>query len=297
MEANQIFYNLLQRVNCRCTICRNTSDTPREVAECSYRPFNSEGQQVDNPIAVFNIRDSLYNVYDSPESLSFRSIREQYENYGSYNVTNGNVNMTGVKTIYRKCAIQWNELSFLQMPSPRRPGPGNVGYSEHSFTALATADDFTDAPRYNNAILRNAKFCFLLRNLELQHGVYGFYKNPFVKLNQSNWTTDWSFLENSSCSLSEWVRILNMQSNKEVLQFLGFVKSGIMNYAKGLKLEDSRHWEQMREEGNYVRHLLQWVKMSNTAFNLAYNGLAIIWFHLARSQADLAKLIEQLVKK
>ena len=244
-----------------------------------------------------NIRDSLYNIHDFPESRSLRSIREEYENYWHFSVTNGNVNMSGVKIINYKCPYQWNGLTFLQMPSPRRPGPSNIGYSEYYFTAFATADNFTDAPCYNNALLKNAKFCFLLRNLELQHGVYGFYKNPFLKLDQSNWTTDWSFMENSSCSLNEWVRILNMQSNKEVLQFFGFFKTGIMNFAKGLKLEDSRHWKQLREEGNYVQHLLQWVKMSTTAFNLAYNSLDIICFHLARLQVDLAKLIEQLIKK
>ena len=297
MDINDIFLRLLEKVSCKCVICRNQENTPREIAFHNYCALNSEGQFNDYNQHVFDWNESQFADFASTDQISFFTIRDNYCNYKTWNIPFGVVGCHGVKNLYRKCPIQWSELHYLQVALPRRPGGQGVTYNEHSIRALIMDTDIVDTMRYNLVMTRNVKFSFLIRNLEMQEKIIGVFKNPFVTDQRSNWSTNWQFIETSASPLVEWVRILNHQSNSHVVRYFAYYKIAMYNYSKDLKLDDPRFWAQERREGEYQEHLRMMVKMQTMAFNLAYHAMAVLWQHLARTQMDLARLVDTVLKK
>jgi len=291
--AEEVFYNLLSRTNCRCTICGGRDETPDEVLDINYQPIGSETR-----VPVFDINHSRYHYYLNPTAMPFRVLRENYEHHDDENVASSKTGILELHTIYRRNPIDWSQLRFLDMPVPKKPNTLQSSYVEHNNPVMATEDDFVDSGRYGRLLRKNVKFSFLMRNLELQSNIYGFYRNPFVRDLSRGWSENWRFLAQSSQNLPDFVRLLNVQTNKEVLAFFTFVKSSISQYVNRLKLTDSRFWlDEAREPGVYCEHLLNWVKMINCAFNLAYCGMSKTWNHHVRNQMDLAHLIEQTLNK
>ena len=291
--VEEVFYNLLTRSNCRCTICGGREETPDEVLDMAYKPIGSE-----NRVPVFDINNSRYYYYHNPTSMPFRMLRKNYERHDNQNVASSNTAILELHTIYRRNPIDWSRLRFLELPVPKKPNTLQTSYVEHNNPAMATEDDFVDSGRYGRLLTKNIKFSFLMRNFELQSSIYGFFRNPFVRELGRDWAENWRFLNESNENLPDYVRLMNIHTNKEVLAFFSFFKNSISRYANRLKLDDSRFWlDQAREPGVYCEHLLNWVKMMTCAFNLAYCGMSKIWNHHVRTQMDLAHLIEQTLKK
>ena len=210
---SEIFIDFLQKCSCRCSNCqnRNLQINPREIVNHTYHEMDGEGQYRDEETRVFNFENTKFKDFCTTNKLSIPFIRQSYEKYGFWNVQRSH-GLRGVKMLYRKCPINWGELIYLNIPNPRRPGALGVAYTEHSVLPLAGVDDLADRQRYNNILIRNIKFCFFHRNLELQNGLMGLYRNPFVQNQASDWTNDFGFIENSSATLSDFVKILGYKS-------------------------------------------------------------------------------------
>ena len=299
MDINRVFLRVLEKTNCKCFICQGKSETPKEIAGHRYRPMDAEGQYQDEYVSVFDLRETKFASFNDAGRVHVSVLRYKFDQFGRWNVENGVAALTGIRPIYRRCPVNWGELEYMQMPCARRPGGDKqIGYSEHSVAAMATEDDFADCQRYNSVILRNAKFAFFKQNMYLQAAIMGMYKNPFIRDNsKSEWVNNWDFIENSRCSLAEWIKVLNFEANSEVLAFIAYFKTAVRKYATDLKLEDSRHWERANEEGVYIAHLLMWIKMTNTSFNICYHALTTVWTHLVKTQMDMGRLIEMMINK
>ena len=297
--AQEIFIDFLGKCNCRCTMCQNQNLNlnPSEIGNHVYNEINGEGQFSDEETRVFYFENTKFKDFCTTKQIAFSAIKQNYEQYGFWNVQRGTQGMRGVKTLFRKCPINWGDLIYLNIPTPRRPGALGVGYTEHGVLSLAGADDLADRQRYNNIMLRNIKFCYLQRMMELQNGLIGCFRNPFVENQAGDWTTNFGYIENSSATLSDFVKILGYQVNSDVIGYYTYIKQRIQRYQTGLRLHDHRMWEHAREEGNYISHLQMLVKMWTSAYNIAHTGVHNLWHHLVRTQMDLAKLAQQVIEK
>jgi len=125
----------------------------------------------------------------------------------------------------------------------------------------------------------------------------GVFKNPFVVDQRGDWTQNWRFIETSSSTLTEWVKMLHNQSNTGVIKYFNNYKKSLSDFSTNLRLEDHRFWHHERRDGEYIQHLLMQVKMLNIAFQMAYSAIFALWHHLLRTQADFSRLIEKVIQK
>ena len=275
--------------------CKPRSLDTIELCDLNFCAINEEGQYEDYNQRVFNIDESVFQGYQTSKTLPFFDIRRSLSAYSNWNVVGGPSEVRGIKKIYRKCPIKWGELSYLRSALPRRPGGTNIAYMEHNIASQFCKDDLSDGYRYNSILKQNIKAAFLVRDLELQEGITGFFRNPLTNTNAHNWHEDWSFLETNSMDLPAFVAFLSHSSNSSSIKFFGLLKSEIRHFQKSLKLDDTNYWRD--EPGVYIEHLRNLAKLNRMSFNLAYSGLTIAWNHLLRAQIDLSKLLEQLLNK
>jgi hypothetical protein len=146
--------------------------------------------------------------------------------------------------------------------------------------------------------LRNTKFSFFLKNLELQEAVTGSYRNPLHLYASLDWPNEWDFKNEGNSSLASWIKIANLKSFADISGFIQYFKFNLNNSVLYLRLDNPRHWIRERNEaGQYIKHLQMCNKILSVGYNLAYNGITEVLQQLYAVQNDLAKVIETTVKK
>jgi len=169
-DINEIFKRFLQKLKCRCLICDMKMDYSREVAEHYYCAIDRDGQFNDFNDKFIDWSETTFKDYLSTGDISMATLRANYENYGTYNVQNGYQGLRGVKNLYRKTPVPWQELNYLNLPVVRRPGAPCIGYTEHSVRSLIGSEDMSDSIRYNQITMktRSSYFSYEIWNFNRQ---------------------------------------------------------------------------------------------------------------------------------
>ena len=298
MSAQETLTRLLCSIHCRCTLCRERNVSALDITNYEYRPFDEEGNTLDQKIRIIDMRRSKYEHYDNERKFSLCDLRKQFMIHDQESMDNS-TNIIELKPIFRNLPVDWSNLTFLDLISPSFPGNTGMSFIEHKIPSIVDADGFLHSPRYNKLIIRNAKYAFFHKNMELMSHIMGFYRNPFVgRQNVSEWSNSFDFIHRNKMSLTAWTRMLNVKANMEVLSFLSHFKGRVHSYVRNLQLDNVNLWlEERREPYIFIDHLHKWLHMAGASYSLALNGLGVVWKQLMQTQLDYAALLEMIVNK
>ena len=291
--SERAFLDFLKRTNCLCGICGNKEDTFEQVAYMQYQKAQDDGPSAEFT-SVFDIPSTRYNSYGIPSEHLFKWMKQSYVEYGGWNLRQRDAR---AKLIWRRCPVNYRDLSYLGIPSPKRANGKDIGFVEHNVGSQVTEDDFNDATRYNQILEKNFKFGFFLKHMELQACAIGFWKHPFLQ--NPRFPTDlidtWKYIENDATSLEDWVRVLSITSHGEQTAFLSFMQSSVRKYITDVRLEDDKYWDD--EPAQQRIHLRNIIQLLTTTFNVCHNGLNNVWNHFSLLQKDYANLLTTVVNK
>ena len=294
---SEVFLNFLKRTRCSCQVCMNNPNMCKEVFECKYNLYDGDGN-ITKTHKLFDIDESRYRYYKTSAYIPMTQLRESYEKFYSETVVSSEKTCIELDPMYRLNPIEWDSLKFLNLPPILKPGSTNTSFAEHNILGVIKQEDILFRKEYNKLILRNTKFSFFLKNLELQEAVTGFYRNPLHLYASLDWPNEWDFLNEGNSSLASWIKIANLKSFADISGFFQYFKFNLNNYILDLRLDNPRHWIRERNEaGQYIKHLQMCNKILSVGYNLAYNGITEVLQQLYAVQNDLAKVIETTVKK
>ena len=244
---------IFKKVACDCRSCKYDDGWETKLHEVSFYPCGkydeenghfTEGLLADKRVKLFDLTKSKFSKGYLTQSFEpLANLRRHYVTNGPNNIPNGRSGLNGIELLYRDFPISWCDFPYLNAPVPCVSGSTNVAFVEHGDVSRVTAEQIFENDRYNRIMGENFKFAFHIRHMEMTSGITGFYKGPGEFGNRPGWSHLWQIIRDSRTSVTDFVRRMSIESNKDHMAFHQAIKSDIQKFHDSLRLDQPNIWK------------------------------------------------------
>lgn len=304
MMENIMLSRLYTDVHCNCLVF-DEGKQPRELAGLRYSPFTTienRRQIADQEVLLFDLNRSPYSRTISADHVPTSYIKSRFDDYCKRGIVD-NLGTLEMRTIYRPIPVNWAALRSLNIGPVRGNESHQVVYEEDGNCDEITEGDIQYQAEYKNELTKQLRFSFLFKNLKMQKALMGVYQLPSsVPRNamprNDSWFNDFSWLDNITSTLPEWVSLINNSAINDIKEFIQSQKRHVMKFKSDMQLENTSMWlDDLQESRAYVEHLKLYVDMVNILFCTTFRGLESALHVLNRTQIDLATVSEKIIQR